>query len=244
MVHLNVVSEMNGSSVIVFRGATIDGGGYVAQATSSVYLDEISVTSTGAQPSVRMVDIERVEALTGPQGTIYGSDAQAGTLRILTNKPVMNEFNAIIDASARGGKEGEASYDGSVVFNFPLVEDKLALRLVGFKAKDGGFIDNVFGNTPAISLVGNQIAGFGTLDNAEFVDDDVNDSEITGWRAALRWEINDDWSATLGALHQTTESGFSNGYDPAAGDLTTRWAPKSGVDTTRLSFKMTTELGG
>ena len=104
---VNVVSYANGSSTIVFRGATIEGGGYIAQSTSSVYLDEISVTSTGSQPSIRMVDIERVEALAGPQGTIYGSDAQAGTMRIITNKPVMNTFTADIDVGFRGNKEGE-----------------------------------------------------------------------------------------------------------------------------------------
>ena len=218
---VNVVSYENGSSTIVFRGATIDGGGYIAQATSSVYLDEISVTSTGSQPSIRMVDIERVEALVGPQGTIYGSDAQAGTMRIITNKPVMNEFGADIDVSFRNSQEGEGSYDGSVVFNFPLMEDRLALRLVGFSAKDGGYIDNVFGNTPATNNVGSNIAGFGTLDNAAFVGKDKNDSKITGWRAALRWEINDDWAMTLSAIHQSTKNGFANDFDPNVGDLKT-----------------------
>ena len=75
---MSVISFGAGSSTIVFRGA-VTGQGYIAQSTSSVYLDEISLTTTGAQPSIRMVDIERVEALSGPQGTLYGSDAQAGT---------------------------------------------------------------------------------------------------------------------------------------------------------------------
>ena len=78
---MSVISFGAGSSTIVFRGA-VTGQGYIAQSTSSVYLDEISLTTTGSQPEIRMVDIERVEALSGPQGTLYGSDAQAGTLRI------------------------------------------------------------------------------------------------------------------------------------------------------------------
>jgi len=203
---VNVVSYANGSSTIVFRGATIEGGGYIAQSTSS---------------SIRMVDIERVEALAGPQGTIYGSDAQAGTMRIITNKPVMNTFTADIDVGLRGNQEGEGSYDSSVVFNFPLVDDKLALRIVGFSAKDGGFIDNVLASTPTTSLVGSQIAGFGTLDNSAYVGKDKNDSEILGWRAALRWEINDNWAMTLSAIHQETNNGFFNDYDPSVGDLET-----------------------
>ena len=144
---VNVVSYGSGSSTIVFRGA-ITGDSFIAQSTSSVYLDEMSVTNTGSQPDIRTIDIERVEALSGPQGTLYGSDAQAGTMRIVTNKPVMNEFEAIIDLEMRDSSPGEESYRSSLVLNIPLVEDKLAARLVGFSDKDGGFIDNVFGHTP------------------------------------------------------------------------------------------------
>ncbi|MCH8278081.1 MAG: TonB-dependent receptor plug domain-containing protein, partial [Proteobacteria bacterium] len=142
---VNVVTYGAGSSSVVFRGATTGTGG--AQATGSVYLDEISVTQTGSQPTIRAVDINRVEALSGPQGTLYGSDAQAGTLRILTNQPVMNEFEAVFDGEVRGGNKSDSSYRGSLVFNLPLVEDKLALRVVAYKDRDGGFIDNVFGHT-------------------------------------------------------------------------------------------------
>ena len=222
MPSVNVISYGNGSSSVIFRGATVDGGGYVAQATSSVYLDEVSVTSTGDQPSIRMVDIARVEALAGPQGTIYGSDAQAGTLRIITNKPVMNEFEVVLDGSARDGQEGEASWDGSIVANFPIIEDTLALRLVAFGAKDGGFVDNVYGHTPDTSVVygaGFWPGGFGDLDNSEFVGKDINDSEITGYRATAKWDINQDWSATLSYLTQETESGADNFEDPYVGDL-------------------------
>ena len=117
---INVISRRPGDSVIVFRGA-ITGTSYIGQSTSSVYLDEISITTTGSQPSIRMVDIERVEALSGPQGTLYGSDAQAGTLRIITNKPVLNEFEAVFDGELRTGPDVDESYRGSLVFNIPLV---------------------------------------------------------------------------------------------------------------------------
>ncbi|MDH5500971.1 MAG: TonB-dependent receptor plug domain-containing protein, partial [Gammaproteobacteria bacterium] len=119
---VNVVTYSNTSSVIVFRGA-ITGAGYIAQSTSSVYLDEISITTTGSQPSVRMVDIERVEALSGPQGTLYGSDAQAGTMKIVTNKPDPSGYSAAIDGEIRGGDRSDMSYRGSLMFNVPLVED-------------------------------------------------------------------------------------------------------------------------
>ena len=143
---VNVVTYGGSGSTVVFRGA-ITGPDYIGQSTSSVYLDEISVTQTGSQPTIRAVDIQRVEALSGPQGTLYGSDAQAGTMRIITNKPEMNVTETIFDGEIRGGGESDMSYRGSLVFNVPLVEDTLAMRVVGFNDRDGGFIDNVFGHT-------------------------------------------------------------------------------------------------
>jgi outer membrane receptor protein involved in Fe transport len=218
---VNVVTYSNTSSVVVFRGA-ITGAGYIAQSTSSVYLDEISITTTGSQPSVRMVDIERVEALSGPQGTLYGSDAQAGTMRIITNKPDASGYSAAFDGQIRGGDQSDLSYRGSLMFNVPLVEDKLALRVVGYNDRDGGYIDNVFGHTADTSSINGPDffpAGFGTLDNAAVVEDRWNDAEITGGRAALRWDLNDKWAATFAASGQKTETGADNYYDPNVGDL-------------------------
>jgi len=220
---VNVVTYSNNSSVVVFRGA-ITGPGYIAQSTSSVYLDEISITTYGSQPGVRMVDIERVEALSGPQGTLYGSDAQAGTMRIVTNKADPSAFEAVFDGELRGGPDSDMSYRGSLVFNVPLIEDKLAVRLVGYQDEDGGFIDNVYGHTPdqsAIQGPGFYPSGFGTLDNADAVEERWNDSKTTGGRASLRWDMNDRWSSTLSIMHQESDTGADNQYDPYVGDLQT-----------------------
>ena len=220
---VNVVTYGAGSSSVVFRGATTLGG---AQATASVYLDEISVTQTGSQPSLRAVDIERVEALSGPQGTLYGSDAQAGTMRIITNKPVMNEFEVVFDGELRTGSESDSSYRGSLVFNLPLVEDKLALRIVGFSDLDGGFIDNVFGHTAdwhgidRSDPANNKNPGqFGTLDNAASVEENWNEDKVTGGRLHLLWQMNDRWSATASYHYQKSDSGAGNEYDPFVGEL-------------------------
>jgi len=239
---VNVVQRSSGFSAVVFRGA-ITGNDYIAQSTSSIYLDEMSISNTGAQPEIRMVDIARVEALSGPQGTLYGSDAQAGTLRIVTNQPVINEFEAIFDGEFRTGSDSDESYRGSLTFNLPLVEDKLALRLVGFNDKDGGFIDNVLGSTPdswaPTNIKGDDLgldpitdepinpeflrfpSGWGSLDNSAVVEEDWNDSKSTGYRASLRWELNDKWAVTLSSSSQQTDSGAYNDYDPFVGDLQT-----------------------
>ena len=216
---VNVVSYGAGSSTVVFRGA-ITGSSYIAAATSSVYMDEISLTTTGAQPSIRMVDVERVEALAGPQGTLYGSDAQAGTMRIITNKPKLDRFEAVLDTEVRAGDKSDMSHRASLVFNVPLVEDKFAARVVGFSDKDGGFIDNVFGHTPNASAIGGSYpAGWGTLDNSASVEDNWNDAEVYGGRLSLLWAINDSWSTTFTGMLQKTEAGADSYFDPFVGDL-------------------------
>lgn len=218
---VNVVTYSNSSNVVVIRGA-ITGPGYISASTSSVYLDEIAITTTGSQPSVRVVDLERVEILAGPQGTIYGSDAQAGTMRIVTNKPDPTAFSATYDGELRGGSKSDVSYRNSLMFNMPLIEDKLALRLVGYYDRDGGFIDNVYGHTPDESVFNGPDffpTGFGDLDNSASVEDRWNDSEVAGLRANLLWNMNEDWTATVSLFGQRTDTGADNYYDPYVGDL-------------------------
>jgi outer membrane receptor protein involved in Fe transport len=226
---MNVLTFGAGSNTVVFRGA-ITSQGFIAQSTSSVYLDEISVTTTGSQPGIRMVDVERVEALSGPQGTLYGSDAQAGTLRIITNKPKFDAFEAAVDLEYRGGSKSDASYRASVVFNVPIAEDVLAVRFVGYSDHDGGYIDNVFGHTPDGSALAGWTAptgqtewpsGYGDLDNADAVEDRWNDADIKGGRIILSWNINDNWLTSFTALTQDTKGGAQNDYDPFVGDLET-----------------------
>ena len=216
---VNIVSGVTGSTV-VFRGA-ITGAGYIASSTGSVYLDELPLTQVGSQPNVRLVDIERVEALSGPQGTLYGSDAQAGTMRIITNKPVMGEQSTVFDGEYRYNSEGDPSFRGSVVFNVP-IKDSLALRVSLFNDKDGGYIDNIYGHTADQSFgVPWAQSQAGTLDNAASVEDDANFARIKGGRFALKWEINDDWAATISSMHQETSQGNGNTFDLFRGDLNT-----------------------
>lgn len=219
---VSVVTYNNSANVVVFRGA-ITSPGYIAASTSSVYLDEISITTTGSQPGIRMVDVARVEALSGPQGTLYGSDAQAGTMRIVTNKPTLDGFEAEFEGELRSGSDSDTSYRASVVFNMPLVDDKVALRVVGYNDYDAGFIDNVFGHTADQSFFYGDFypADFGTLDNSASLDNNWNDTEIMGGRASLLWQVNEDWAATFGLMHQSSDSGADNYYDPFVGDLQT-----------------------
>ena len=136
-----------GGTTIVFRGVATSGLQFGAVSSSALYLDEQPITQSGRNPDPRLIDIERVEALRGPQGTLYGASSQSGTLRVITNKPDPGAFDAWVEAQISERPDGGTSYDVSAMLNIPLVADKLALRLVGFTAEDAGFIDNVLGDS-------------------------------------------------------------------------------------------------
>jgi outer membrane receptor protein involved in Fe transport len=205
---LNIVQANPGTAMVVFRGVADAQSTFIAEPSAAVYLDDQSLV-LNAQPNPRLVDIERIEALSGPQGTLYGASAQAGVLRIVTNKPDPTAFDANVDLGASTTEGGSPSYDASAMLNIP-VSDSIAVRLVGFSARDGGFIDNVNGTTPRFELYSND----GTERS------DINEVNYYGGRASARWFINDKWTMTAGIVHQNTESDARNEHDPAyAGDL-------------------------
>mgnify|MGYP006276250157 FL=1 len=189
-----------GGNSVVFRGVAASGIQFGTNPSSGIYLDEQPITSAGLNPDPRLIDIERLEALSGPQGTLFGDASQSGTLRIITNKPDPTAFDAWVELEANQVSDGDTGYDVSGMLNVPLAEDRLALRLVGFTAEEAGYIDNVLGTSPG-----------GTYTNEEFVEDDVNSTTITGGRAALRWFPDDRWTVDATAIFQSTEAdGFGD----------------------------------
>ena len=149
--NVNWVSlNTGGRNAVIFRGVNTDTtSGFTGTQTSSVYLDEIPITSTaGNQPDIRMLDVSRVEALSGPQGTLFGAAAQAGTLRIITNRPDPSRFEASAEFNIFSGPTSDVSHSVTGMINLPIVEDVFAIRIAAQEAKDGGYIDNVLGFTP------------------------------------------------------------------------------------------------
>ena len=204
-----------GGTTIVFRGVASSGLQFGAVSSSALYLDEQPITQSGRNPDPRLIDIERLEALRGPQGTLYGASSQSGTLRVITNKPDPSDFDAWVDGQVSSIQDGGTGYDVSAMLNVPLIADRLALRLVGFTAEDAGFIDNVLSESPR----GQTFPGEGTFDNAAQVDDDVNSSQTSGARAALRWDVTDDVDVTLGALFQDLSTDGHGDVNIGVGDL-------------------------
>jgi outer membrane receptor protein involved in Fe transport len=191
-------------TTLVFRGVASSGIQFGAVSSSALYLDEQPV-DTSVDP--RFIDIERVEALRGPQGTLYGASSQSGTLRVITAPPDPSGFSAWAEAEVNSVSEGDTGYDVSAMVNLPLAEDRLSLRLVGFASEDAGFIDNVLTQSKGQ-----------TFDNSDVAAEDVNTVETTGGRAALRLDISDGVDLTLGAIYQDIKADGHGDVTPARDD--------------------------
>ncbi|PWE17882.1 TonB-dependent receptor [Marinicauda salina] len=203
-----------GSAQIYIRGVSDGGDGNFSGSQSSVglYLDEQPVTAIGRNLDVHIYDISRIEVLGGPQGTLYGANSQAGTLRIITNQPDSAGFEAGYDLTAEAVEEGDFGYTAEGFVNMPL-GDRAALRIVGWHDQTAGYIDNV----PATKTFSR--SGI-TVSNDELVEEDFNEETTSGARAALRIDLNDSWTATARVLHQRQETEGVWDHDPDdVGDL-------------------------
>jgi outer membrane receptor protein involved in Fe transport len=198
---------------VYMRGVASGGDGNHSGSRPSVgvYLDEQPITTITGALDIHMYDIARVEALAGPQGTLYGASSQAGTLRIITNKPDPGAFaaSAAVEVNAvNGGGIGHV-LEGMV--NLP-INQRSALRVVGWQKHDAGYVDNVRSTItfPTSGIV---------ADNTGFVEDDYNDADTVGARAALRIDLNDDWTITPTIMGQHQDAHGSTGYDPSVGEF-------------------------
>ena len=135
-----------GQNQLYFRGIASGGDGLHAGSlpATGMYLDETPVTTIGGALDIHMYDIQRVEALAGPQGTLYGASSLSGTLRVITNKPDATKFSSAYDVQANkyGKGNGGGAFEGYV--NVPL-SDRAAVRLVAYYEHDGGYISNKLG---------------------------------------------------------------------------------------------------
>jgi iron complex outermembrane recepter protein len=140
-----------GASSIFIRGLSTDSPGLQiagtagAQPTVALYVNDAPASLVGRNLDLYAVDLQRVEVLAGPQGTLFGASAMGGAVRYITNKPDTSEFHAGFNASYAFTKSGEESVAGDAFINIPIVKDKLALRAVFYTDRQGGYIDNVPG---------------------------------------------------------------------------------------------------
>lgn len=192
------------------------------QPTVGMYLDEQPITTIQGAVDLHLYDIERVEALAGPQGTLYGASSEAGTIRIITNKPDPSGFKAGYSAELNTVHNGSEGYVVEGFANIP-ISDNAAIRLVGWYRDEPGYIDNVAATRTfpssggCISNVAPPPQGCTTAFNR--AQEEYNYAETYGARVALGIDLNDNWSVmpSLMGQKQTTNGNFA--YDPKVGDL-------------------------
>jgi outer membrane receptor protein involved in Fe transport len=205
------------------KGSLWQAGGIGAGPTVAMYIDEAPITAAGRNLDVYVTDMERLEVLPGPQGTLYGASSQAGTLRMITNKPDASEFDAGIELMVGATKDGDNSTGVEGYLNIPIIEDKFAVRIAAYDVTFGGYIDNVQGTISfeESSRIINKDATdiYGVADNSAFVEDDFNESSYTGARISAMLDINEEWSLQVGFMTQELEADGVFDYSPGVGDL-------------------------
>ena len=222
-------------SQVFFRGISSAGdGGYGvhagSQPASGVYIDEIPVTTIGNTVDFHVYDIARVEALSGPQGTLYGASSLAGTLRIITNKPDATHFSAGYEVQGDKFSRGNGGGVAEGFVNIPIT-DFAAIRLVGFYEHDGGYIDNV-PSSRTYTLGDTDPTNDIHVNNSKFVKSDYNDVDTYGGRAAIKVDINDRWTVSPSIIYQHQVANGNFLYDPQEGYLKVNdYTPEQNTDS-------------
>ena len=205
---VNFISSGEGTTQLIIRGIT--SGATQMSSTVAVYIDDTPYNSStvfaGAAtgiPDLDPSDIERVEVLKGPQGTLYGADALGGVLKFVTKTPDSTAFSGRIQGGGVFVDGGGSGYNASAALNLPLVRDRLAVRVSGFSRLDPGFIDD-----PARHQT------------------NINDARVYGGRVALWWKPADNLTIRASALLQNLDADNPAAMDvrtpslaPSAGDL-------------------------
>ncbi len=219
----NVTFSGNGPGTgnIFMRGLSSGGSGNQSQSTTApfpnvaLYLDDQSMQFPARNNDVYMVDMERVEVLEGPQGTLFGGGSQAGAIRYITNKPKLNVTEGEVNAGYGITAGGDPNSNVNATLNLPLIQDKLSVRATIFTDHRGGYIDNVAGTNSFINVpnAGALKAYPGTPAtqspvalNTGLTGSNLNTATTTGARLSALLQFNDDWNLLLQQNYQNFEA--------------------------------------
>jgi outer membrane receptor protein involved in Fe transport len=197
---VNMQEDSPGVNAIEMRGVVTTGPDITTlqdRSLTSTYLDDAPISIQSANPDLKVFDLERIEVIRGPQGTLYGAGSMSGTIRLITKKPDSHEFSGSFDTALSNTDHGSFNYNVRGLVNLPLIDNVLGVRIAVYRGEDSGFINNLGTHTPR-----------------------ANDVESTQGRVAARWTPNEmatiDASVTFARL---TDHGNYNTY-PQLGDYT------------------------
>lgn len=197
-----------GQNSIVIRGIASDP--QTEDSTAGVYFGETPLSELGAPSNVggagnadiKLVDVERVEVLRGPQGTLYGSGSLGGTVRVIPSSPNLDQLEGkLATRYSRTNEEGDNNTMIQGVLNVPLIEGKLAIRGVAYQFDNSGYIENVAASQPSVSI-DNAVSSFGGVAEDR---DDVGNDRNTGFRLTTKWQPIEPLDITLTYTQQEIE---------------------------------------
>ena len=232
---ISIRSAGPGQTELEARGLASNGG---SSPTVGFYLDETPFYPAPITPIGRVVidpnlfDLNRVEVLRGPQGTLYGSGSMGGTIRLITNKPELDKWAVNIDSSVSYTPAGGINPGFNAMFNVPLVSDAVALRVVFTQQYTGGWINrDVLANfpypgSPCAGWSGGCVRGNVLAAASSQTITNVNWENLTGGRASLLFKPNDRFSIDAFGMYQTIRSGGYSEYDqPPGSGFETHYQP-------------------
>ena len=229
--NVTFASNGPGSGNIFMRGLSAGFAGNQSSATIAafpnvaLYLDDQSMTFPARNVDVYTVDLERVEVLEGPQGTLFGGGAEAGAVRYITNKPKLDKTEGNFEASTGITEHGDPNYAFTAMFNLPIIDNKFAMRAVVYNDRRGGYIDNV-PSTFTRKPTDLGPASYGTVyptnlqvyNNYAIAKKAQNPTTYTGVRVSAAYEINNDWDVLVQQSFQNLDADGANAQYPTGSD--------------------------
>ncbi len=189
----------------------------IATSTTGFVYGEMPVYSFDPQ----VMDIERIEVLKGPQGTLYGSSSMGGTVKLVPYKPNASKLIAKVSGSYSLTNDGGPNHEFAGMVNVPLADEVLALRVSTYKKEESGFIDAKMVKGLPNEIRGRDaiVSGLNPNDQHVFGQEgstrsNVNGTHVTGGRAAIRYTPNDKFDATLAYFYQKTDQDSTSNFEP------------------------------
>jgi iron complex outermembrane recepter protein len=216
-----------GQTEFEMRGMTSSGGN---SPTVGFYLDDVPMTSPAQAQNGKVVidpslyDLNRAEMLRGPQGTLYGSGSMGGTVKLVTNQPDTQGFHVSGDATASETQGGGFNYTVNGMLNLPLIDNQLAVRLVGTDSHTSGWIDRIVLSdfplpVPDAAVQTGNVRGNVLGADVENDYKRSNDTHLAGARGTLLWQVSDNFTLTPSIFYQRVTQDGPSAYDSVPGTL-------------------------
>jgi iron complex outermembrane receptor protein len=220
---VSLKSNGPGQTEFEMRGMTSSGGN---SPTVGFYLDDIALTAPAGAQNGKVVlapplyDVDRTEVLRGPQGTIYGSGSMGGTFKLISNQPNLSEFQGSAQSILSGTEGGGFNHTDNLMLNVPVLQDKLAIRIVATEAYTSGWIDRIVDNP--FPLVTNNGATRGDVQSAPIQEQfpDSNSDQFDTLRGIILWKPTKRLSLTVSGDYLGDNQAGISAFDQFPGTLT------------------------